>query len=413
MAECAIEDQSMAERPTSRLAERACRVEPFHVMRLLGRARELEAAGRSIVHLEVGEPDFPTPEPILAAGRAALDAGLTHYTPAAGLPALRQAIAAHYGRRHGVEVDPARVLVTPGASGALQLVFSVLLEPGDRVILGDPSYPCYRQMLGLMGAEPVAVPLGPETGYRLTPERLESAWVPGTRAVVVASPANPTGAVMSLEELRAIQAVCRMRGAALIVDEIYRGLTYGVPDTTALALAGEDLYVIDSFSKYFGMTGWRVGWLVGPEDAVAVMDRLAQNLFIAANTPAQHAALVAFAPETTAILEQRRVIFQQRRNRLLPALRALGFDLPGAPDGAFYLYARLPEWLEMDSMDFATRLLEEAGVALTPGQDFGAHECDRHVRLAYTRDFEVLDEGVRRIGECLADCGSTKKNPQV
>ncbi|BCU06135.1 aminotransferase class I/II-fold pyridoxal phosphate-dependent enzyme [Allochromatium tepidum] len=292
MAERAIEGRPMVEHPTSRLAERAHRVEPFHVMRLLGRARELEAAGRSIVHLEVGEPDFPTPEPIPAAGRAALDAGLTHYTPAAGLPALRQAIAAHYAQRHGVEVDPARVLVTPGASGALQPVFSVLLEPGDRVILGDPSYPCYRQMFGLMGAEPVAVPLGPETGYRLTPERLEAAWVPGTRAVV-ASPANPTGAVTSLDELCAIQAICRARGAALIVDEIYRGLTYGVPDTTALALAGEDLYV------------------------------------------------------------------------------------------------------------------EEAGVALTPDQDFGAHECNRHVRLAYTRDFEVLDEGVRRIGDFLAGLGST------
>ncbi|MBK1717587.1 aminotransferase class I/II-fold pyridoxal phosphate-dependent enzyme [Thiocystis violacea] len=370
-------------------------------MRLLGRARELDASGRSVVHLEIGEPDFPTPAPILAAGQGALAAGLTHYTAAAGLPALRQAIADDYRRRYGVAVRPSRVLVTPGASGALQLVFSALLEPGDRVLLADPSYPCYRQMLRLMGGEPVMVPLGSEADGGLTVERLESAWTPGIRAVVVASPSNPTGSILALETLGQIQTFCRSRGAALIVDEIYRGLVYGVADESALSLDGRDLYVINSFSKFFGMTGWRVGWVVGPEDAVAVMDRLAQNLFIAANTPAQHAALAAFDPDTRPILEARREVFRQRRDCLLPALRGLGFTIPKPPDGAFYLYAGLPEGVAMDSMRFATRLLEEAGVALAPGRDFGDHAADRHVRFAYTRELEVLDEGVRRIGAWL------------
>lgn len=385
----------------SRITERARRVQPFHVMRLLGRARELEAQGRSIVHLEIGEPDFPTPEPIVAAGRAALDAGHTHYTAAAGLPELRRAIAGYYGRRYRQDLSPSRVLVTPGASGALQLVFSVVLEPGDAVLLGDPSYPCYRQILGLMGCRCVAAPLRAETDYRLTAEQAEAAWEPGIRALVVASPANPTGSVLDRTEIAELYALCQARGAALIVDEIYQGLTYGIPDETALAAGARDLYVINSFSKYFGMTGWRLGWLVGPEDAVQVMERLAQNLFIAANTPAQHAALAAFGEDTLEILEVRRRSFQARRDRLYPALRELGFEIPHRPSGAFYLYAGLPARVGMDSMTFAARLLEEAGVAVTPGQDFGEHGAGCHVRFAYTRELVDLDEGVRRIGGFL------------
>ena len=387
--------------PAARVSRRASAVEPFHVMRLLARAGELESAGRSIVHMEVGEPDFPTAEPILAAARHALEAGQTRYTPAAGLPALRQDIAAHYADQDGCAIDPARVLVTPGASGALQLVYLALLEPGDRVILCDPSYPCYRQMLRLMGVEPIAVPVGPESAYQLTPELAEAAWHPDVRAVIVASPSNPTGSSIALETLGALHALCRERGAALIVDEIYRGLTYGQAEPSALLLGEPDLYVINSFSKYFGMTGWRLGWLVGPSEVVAVMDRIAQNLFIAANTPAQHAARAAFAPQTRAILEARRRTFHARRDRLLPALRALGFDIPLEPTGAFYLYARLPEHIGPDSMTFATRMLEEAGVALTPGQDFGCHQAERHVRFAYTRDQADLDEGVRRLRDAL------------
>jgi aspartate/methionine/tyrosine aminotransferase len=370
-------------------------------MRLLARAGELEVLGRSIVHMEVGEPDFPTPGPVLEAGRCALADGRTRYTSAGGLPALRRAIAAYYADRYDVSVGPERILITPGASGALQLVFLALLEPGDRVLICDPSYPCYRQVLQLMGVEPIAVPVGPETDYQMTTALAEAAWTPGVRALVVASPSNPTGSSIAPDVLSELHAFCRERGAALVVDEIYQGLTYDVPDRTALSLGSRDLYVINSFSKYFGMTGWRLGWLAGPEDAVEVMERMAQNLFIAANTPAQHAALAAFDSVTIQILESRRLEFQRRRDRLLPALRDLGFSIPVEPTGAFYLYARLPEGLELDSMTFTSRMLEEAGVALTPGHDFGRHDAARHVRFAYTREIEDLDEGVRRIRDWL------------
>lgn len=387
---------------TSRLASAALAVAPFHVMRLLARARALEAAGRSVVHLEIGEPDFPTPAPILNAGREALEAGLTRYTPAAGLPSLRQAISNHYRRRYGLDVPAARVLVTPGASGALQLVFSTLLEPGDSVLIGDPSYPCYRQLLRLMGVTPLALPVGSESDFQLTAAQVEAAWVRGIRAVVIASPANPTGAVMGADALAELYGLCRAHGATLIVDEIYQGLTYETADQTALTLGSAELYVVNSFSKYFGMTGWRVGWLVGPDDAIEVMDRLAQNLFIAASTPGQHAALAAFDPATLEIVEGRKERFRERRDWLLPALLRLGFAIPVWPAGAFYLYAGLPEQLGLDSMTFATRLLEEAGVALTPGQDFGEHAAERHVRFAYTRDQDELVEGVRRIRDFLS-----------
>ncbi len=398
-----MSDFGMTSTPSlSRLSPLARRVEPFHVMRLLGRAAELEAAGRSIVHLEVGEPDFPTPEPIVEAGRRALAEGRTRYTPARGLAALREDLAGYYAARYGVAVDPPRVLITPGASGALQLVFQAVLEPGDRVLLCDPSYPCYRQVLGLLGVEAVAVPVGPETDYQLTPELAAAVWVPGVRAVVAASPSNPTGSSLNPAAMAGLYDLCRERGAALIVDEIYQGLTYEAPDRTALALGARDLYVINSFSKYFGMTGWRLGWLVGPVDAVEVMDRMAQNLFLAANTPAQYAARAALAPTTRPILDARVHAFRERRDRLLPALRALGFGIPSVPTGAFYLYARLPERLTLDSMTWAARLLEESGVAVTPGHDFGTYVPERHVRFAYTRETADLDEGVRRIREALA-----------
>jgi aspartate/methionine/tyrosine aminotransferase len=292
---------------------------------------------------------------------------------------------------------PERILITPGASGALQLVFAALLEPGDRVLIADPSYPCYRQVLRLIGVEPVPIPVGAESDFQLTAAAVETAWTPGVRAVVVASPANPTGSVLDAAALDGLYRLCRARDAALIVDEIYQGLTYDVPDHTALAQGSAGLYVINSFSKYFGMTGWRVGWVVGPQEAVAVMDRLAQNLFIAANTPAQYAALAAFEPETLRLLDMRRETFRERRDRLLPGLRELGFQIAQRPGGAFYLYAGLPERVRLGSMEFATRLLEDVGVAVTPGQDFGEHAASRSVRFAYTRDVGLLDEAIRRI----------------
>lgn len=379
-----------------RPSARAAAVEPFHAMRVLARARELEAAGRDIVHMEVGEPDFPTPAPIVAAAQRALAAGQTRYTPAAGLPELREAIARYYGERLGVAVSPARVLVTPGASGALNLVLAALLNPGDQVLMTDPGYPCYRHLVGLLGGRPRLVALGPESGFKLTAERAAAAWTRGVRAVLVASPSNPTGVVLDAAELAALYELARGRGAALIVDEIYQGLVYETADHTALAAGAEGLFVVNSFSKYFGMTGWRLGWAVGPEGFAPVLDRVAQNLYLAAPTLAQHGALAAFGAETLAVTESRRMEFRVRRDYLSANLRRLGFVLPVRPQGAFYLYADASAY-GLASAGVAADLLEVVGVAVTPGRDFGRMGAERYLRFAYTTGQDRLSEGVRRL----------------
>ncbi|HEY9199822.1 MAG TPA: pyridoxal phosphate-dependent aminotransferase [Gammaproteobacteria bacterium] len=377
------------------LAARTADIQPFHVMALLARARELEAAGRSIVHMEIGEPDFPTAAPIIAAGQAALAEGRTHYTAAAGLPALREAIAGHYRTRHGIDVDPARIIVTPGASGALQLVLAALVDPGREVLMSDPGYPCNRTIVRLLEGRTVGVPTDAAHGYQLTSELAQVHWSERTAAVLVASPANPSGTLLAAEQLSDLYALTRARGAALIVDEIYHGLTYENTAHTALAVA-DDVFVINSFSKYFGMTGWRLGWLVAPETHIDALDRLAQNLFLAAPTLAQHAALAAFTPAAGAVFEERRRIFAARRDFLLPALRELGFDIPVAPQGAFYLYAGCGGFTT-DSFAFCRDLLERAGVAITPGIDFGTYRANEHVRFAYTTSMEQLREGIARL----------------
>jgi aspartate/methionine/tyrosine aminotransferase len=376
-------------------AERMSRIQPFYVMDLLARTRELEAAGRSIIHMEIGEPDFTTPEPIIAAGQAALAAGYTHYTPAKGLSALREAIAGHYQTAYGLTLSADRVIVTPGSSGALQLILSALINPGDSVLLADPGYPCNRHFVELVDGQPVAVPVGPETGYQLTADLVERYWRADTKAVLVASPSNPTGTLVSPAEMAALHEVARARGGALIVDEIYQGLVYDQTGGTALALA-DDIFVINSFSKYFGMTGWRLGWLVAPMEFIDPLDRLAQNIYLSAPTLSQHAALDAFAPEVLAILEQRRREFQQRRDFLLPALREIGFDIPVTPQGAFYLYVGCGG-ITHDSYRFAYDLLEQVGVAVTPGRDFGFHRPESHLRFAYTTTLPKLQEGVQRL----------------
>ena len=385
--------------PAAPPARRMADIAPFHVMALLARAKELEAAGRSIVHMEIGEPDFPTAEPIVAAGQRALAAGRTRYTAAAGLPELRQAISDHYRERYGVEIPARRILITPGASGALQLATAALINPGDRVLLADPGYPCNRHFVRLVEGRAVGVPVGPETGYQLTAELVERHWDEQTTAVLLASPANPTGTAIAPEALAAIVATIEARGGRLIMDEIYHGLIYGAPVQTALAYSDQVL-VVNSFSKYYGMTGWRLGWLVAPEDLVGTVEKLAQNLFLAASTPAQHAALAAFTPAAAAIFEARRREFLARRDFLLPALRELGFRIPVTPDGAFYLYADCGRFTD-DSHGFALRLLEETGVAITPGIDFGGHLPHRHVRFAYTNAIPQLAEGVERLRRAL------------
>jgi aspartate/methionine/tyrosine aminotransferase len=374
-------------------------IQPFHVMALLGRARELEAAGRSIIHMEIGEPDFVTPQPVIDAGIRALAEGRTHYTPAVGLAELRERIAGFYQDRYAVSVQPERIVVTPGASAALQLVMAALVNPGDRVLMADPGYPCNRNFVYLVNGEPVGIPVTADTGYQPSPEQVAAHWSQDTAALLVASPSNPTGTLLDAKTLQSFHDFTRSRGGALVVDEIYHGLVYGEAAATALAVS-EDVFVINSFSKYFGMTGWRLGWLVAPLDMVPGIDKLAQNLFLAAPTLAQHAALRAFDADNLEILESRREAFRERRDYLLPALRELGFDIPLTPAGAFYLYADCSRFTT-DSYAFSQRLLEEAGVAITPGTDFGTFRPERHVRFAYTTSLENLQEGVRRLRDYL------------
>ncbi len=382
------------------LARRMGEIEPFYVMELLGRARELEAQGRSIIHMEVGEPDFTTPQPIIDAAQQALTEGRTHYTPSLGLPELRQAVAEFYRTRHDVELSPQRIIITPGASGALLLALGVLLNPGDEVLLADPGYPCNRHFVRFIEGKARAVAVGAESHYQLTAQHLREQWQEHTVAAMLATPSNPTGTLIPPAELQAMNRLVRERGGRLLVDEIYHGLIYGEKTPSALALSDE-IFLINSFSKYFCMTGWRLGWLVVPEAYISAVEKLAQNLFIAAPTLAQHAALAAFSPETTAILEQRRLEFQRRRDYLLPALRELGFEIPLTPEGAFYLYADCSRFSD-DSYAFAKTLLEEAGVAITPGRDFGANRSNQHLRFAYTTSMERLHEGVSRLKAFLS-----------
>lgn len=381
------------------VARRMAAIQPFYVMALLARARELEAQGRDIVHMEIGEPDFETPTPITAAGIEALRQGHTQYTPARGLLVLRQAISVFYKTEHNVVVDPERIIITPGSSGALQLLMSTLINPGDQLLMADPGYPCNRNFVRLVEGEPLSIPVAAETGYQLTHSHLQQYWSSRSRAVLVASPSNPTGTLIASDEMAQMAQFVQQRGGHLLVDEIYHGLVYGTRAETALAISDE-LFVINSFSKYFGMTGWRLGWLVAPLVYVPALERVAQNIFLSASTPAQYAALAAFLPETRLILEERRCIFQQRRDYLLPALRQLGFDIPVTPEGAFYLYANCSRFSD-DSEEFCRRLLEEAGVAVTPGKDFGHQDPSRHLRFAYTTSLERLRLGVARIEQFL------------
>lgn len=386
-------------RPVPAIAARMAAIEPFHVMELLTRARELEAQGRDIVHMEVGEPDFPTPQPVLDAAIDFLRRGHVPYTPALGIAQLREAIAGLYARRHGLRIEPERVIVTAGASGALLLALGVLVDPGEEILLADPGYPCNRHFVRVFEGVPRALPVFAGTHYQPTPEQVAAAWSQRTKGILVASPSNPTGTLMPEPTLQALTGLAAGRGGALIADEIYHGLTYGVDAATALAISDE-VFVVNSFSKYFGMTGWRLGWLVAPRRYVRDIEKLAQNLFISPSTPAQYGALAAFEPETIAILETRRAEFQARRDALLPALRQLGFLIEAQPQGAFYLYADISRF-GMDSHTLARRLIEEAGAAITPGLDFGANHPERHVRFAYTTSRQRQAEGVARIARFL------------
>jgi aspartate/methionine/tyrosine aminotransferase len=379
-------------------AARVDAIAPFHVMAILARAKALEAAGRDIIHLEIGEPDFPTPQPIVEAGIAALRAGHTHYTAALGLPSLREAIARFHDSRWHATIDPQRIVVTPGASGALLLALGLLAGPGDEVLMADPGYPCNRHFAEFCDARAATIPVDAANGFQLTLDLINQHATPATRAVLISSPSNPTGTAVSPDELGRIHDWCRTHGVALIVDEIYLALTYDGTENTASHW--DDVFVINSFSKYFLMTGWRLGWLTAPAWAMPALERLAQNLYLAASTPAQHAALAAFLPTTLDILEMRKHELRARRNFLLPALRERGFVIPTTPQGAFYLYADCSRFTS-DSQAFASQLLELAGIAVTPGIDFGSHHAARHMRFAYTQPLPRLVEAMARLDRFL------------
>ena len=376
-------------------ASRLADIEPFHVMELLTRAKQLEAEGRDIIHMEVGEPDFPTPAPIVEAAQRAIAGGRMFYTPALGLPELREAISQFYATRYGTDVPASRIAITAGASGALTLALACLVEPGSEWLLTDPGYPCNRHFIRAFGGIPIEIPVDADSNFQPTAADVDRYWSKNTRGALFASPANPTGTMLSVVEIEALAEIIRRRDGQLILDEIYHGLTYESEAPTALA-AGDDIFVIQSFSKYFQMTGWRLGWMVVPERFMRDIEKLAQNLFISPSTPAQYAALAAFTPETIGLLEQRRAEFRRRRDFLAPALATLGFKLSAVPQGAFYIYADCSA-LTDDSDRFARELLESAGVAITPGLDFGSHAPERHLRFAYTTGIERLQEAADRI----------------
>lgn len=381
------------------LAQRTAQIEPFHVMELTRRAAALGAAGHPVIHLNIGEPDFTAPEPVVAALERAVRAGHTQYTTADGLAALREAIARHYGERYGLEIAPSRIVVTAGASAALSLACCALVDPGASVLMTDPGYPCNRHFVTAFDGVPQPVAVGPQTRFQLTRALLESHWHAGTRGVLVASPANPTGTSIPFDELGGIVESARARGGFTIVDEIYLGLSYEQTPRSALA-HGDDLVVTNSFSKYFHMTGWRLGWLVVPEALAPVFEKLAQNLYICASTLAQHAAIACFDPVSLAEYESRRREFRRRRDYIVPALRNAGLPVPVTPDGAFYAWADCSAHTD-DSWEFALELLERVHVSVVPGKDFGRHDPSRYLRLSYANSMERLQEAVSRIERYL------------
>ncbi|TNF07657.1 MAG: pyridoxal phosphate-dependent aminotransferase [Gammaproteobacteria bacterium] len=384
----------------TKLANRTRNLTSFKVVDFLEAAQSLEAQGRDIIHMEIGEPRFVTAAPIVEAARKALTDGRTGYTSSCGIPELRQAIADFYAQQYGLSIDPRRVIVTTGSSAALGMVCELLLNPGDGLLLADPGYPCNANFVRRLDAEPQLVPVGPEDNYQLTASSVAEYWQPNTAAAMVASPGNPTGAVINREQLAGLYRQVNAQQGTLIVDEIYHGLTYTEELLGSALSLSDDLFVINSFSKYFGMTGWRLGWMVVPETVINTLTVMAQNFYIASPSIAQYAALAAFQPDTRGILEQRREAFRERRDFLLPALRELGFQIDRVPEGAFYLYADVSAFTD-DCEAFCWQLLREHGIACTPGTDFGLHRAQQHVRFAYTESLPRLEVAVERLSKAL------------
>lgn len=372
-------------------------VDPFIVMDVMEAARAAEAAGRHIIHMEVGQPSTPAPQGARAALARALEGDPLGYTVALGLPALRQGIAALYARWYGVDLDPARVIVTSGSSGAFLLGFAALFDAGDRVALGEPGYPSYRQILRAMSIEPVAIRTQAENRFQPRPEEIPQ----DVQGLIVASPGNPSGTMLGRPELAALMAAAEARGLAFVSDEIYHGLHYEQRAISALEIS-DAAYVVNSFSKYFSMTGWRVGWMVVPEDHVRTVERLAQNMFICPPHASQIAALAAL--DCIDELEANRAVYAENRRLMLAGLPEAGFTKIAPPDGAFYIYADVSELTE-DSRAFAAEILEKAGVAVTPGLDFDPHRGARSLRFSYARATADIAEGLARLRAFMAARG--------
>ena len=387
-----------------KLSERAKAVAPFFAMEFGKHAAALEAQGHHIIKLSLGEPDFGAPPAVLEAAREAADGRPLAYTSALGTPALREAIAHFYLREHGVTLAPSRIIVTAGASAALLLLTAALVDPGDEVIVGDPSYPCNRQFLSTFGAQVKLVDTDASSRFQLDAAKVKENWSNATRGLMIASPSNPTGTSVLASELEAICSWARAHGAWRIVDEIYLNLgdrdAHGRAPQTVLAF-DDDAIVINSFSKYFGMTGWRLGWCVVPEAMVPTMERLAQNYYICASALSQQAALACFTPASLAVCEARRVEFARRRALVLEGLAGIGLPVPVPPDGAFYVYFDVSA-TGLSSWQFCERVLHEVHVALTPGKDFGHCGAERYVRLSYASSEDNLREAITRLGRFMA-----------
>ncbi len=377
------------------VADRMQGISAFYVMELLQRAKQLEQEGRDIIHMEIGEPDFPTPQAVLDAGQNLLKTGEVKYTAAAGLPELRACIATYYQQQYGVTLDPRRVFITPGASGAFLLAFGISLNPGEQVMMADPCYPCNDNFVRLFNGTTQFINVDAETDYQLNAPLIAQHWTPSTKGVLIASPANPTGTLIGNEDLQQAIAEVQARGGCFYSDEIYHGLVYDNAVNTALAF-NDDVFVINSFSKFFGMTGWRVGWLVVPEAFIDAAEKLAQNIFISTTSYSQYAALASFTPENLAELTRRREEFHQRRDFLYDGLLKLGFKIASKPQGAFYIYADCSAFTD-DSFQFARDLLEQEGVAVTPGKDFGRYQAEKHIRFAYTASIDRMAAALQRL----------------
>jgi aspartate/methionine/tyrosine aminotransferase len=397
---------------TIRTAGRLAHIEPFYVMELskaasaiaLSAACDPARGGEPMVFLNIGEPDFGAAPAVQAAAQRCLQQGHTAYTHATGLPELRRAIAGWYGSHFGVQVDAERIVVTAGASGALQLACLALFESGDEVLMPDPSYPCNRHFVAAAAAQARLLPTDATSRFQPDAAAVRAHWQPQTRGVLLASPSNPTGTSIARDEMAAIASAVRERGGVTLVDEIYLGLSYDAAYGRSVldlrdaqgAELGSGIISINSFSKYFGMTGWRLGWLVLPPELVAPVERLAQNLYICASTVAQHAALACFEPASIAEYERRRRVLQERRDFVVAGLQGLDLPVPVVPDGAFYAWFDCSRY-SASSWDFCQHMLQHAHVALTPGRDFGPTWASRFVRLSFASSMDQLQTALERL----------------